>query len=206
MTAGGGSAAVGGVGIAAGDDPPGDPAGSTLDPPLESALAGRSVAVVSSPGPRSAPLDASFLAPLADAFGASGGVPGFATGTEGATTEAGGGPASAGTDATADATGAASTTGGGGAAEAAAAGGGAAGTAGVGSGGGEDAGGGATAGGGGVAATGGAGVGAAGSDVSESSVAEELATIGSMAPHDLQKRRVASFASPQSGHRRVVRT
>ena len=38
------------------------------------------------------------------------------------------------------------------------------------------------------------------SAASGSSVEAELATIGSMAPHDLQKRRVASFASPQSGH------
>jgi hypothetical protein len=50
----------------------------------------------------------------------------------------------------------------------------------------------ATADGGGTAAT----------TVSEpaSSLEAELPTIGSMAPHDLQKRRVDSFASPQSGH------
>jgi hypothetical protein len=55
-----------------------------------------------------------------------------------------------------------------------------------------------TAGGGGADAAGG---GAAVTTVSEAaSSPEELPTIGSMAPHDLQKRRVASFASPQSGH------
>lgn len=35
---------------------------------------------------------------------------------------------------------------------------------------------------------------------SVSSPLDELAMTGNMAPHDLQKRRVASFASPQSGH------
>ncbi len=55
--------------------------------------------------------------------------------------------------------------------------------------------------GGAVGAATGDGGGPATTTVSEaSSPAEELATTGSMAPHDLQKRRVASFASPQSGH------
>jgi hypothetical protein len=127
----------------------------------------------------SEPVRASFFAPRVEAeaaFGASGGDPRGA---------AGGGAASA-------AGAGASIAGGGGVAAAGTGGGGRAGV--------DVASGAGVAGAGGAAVGGGSEASGSGASAPDSSLVPELATTGNMAPHDLQKRRVASFANPHSGH------